>query len=94
MKLFIELRDGVTLQLPFREPSKVRHSSSDMPTPLIRMQNWQWDGKVDVKGRPRKREAATIHFSGAGMWLRTYTSVSKSAIVAYLRRYSLGKSPQ
>ncbi|KAL1942384.1 hypothetical protein VTO73DRAFT_5986 [Trametes versicolor] len=45
MKLFIELRDGVTLQLPFREPSK----------------NWQWDGKADVKGRPRKREAATIH---------------------------------
>lgn len=24
MKVFIELRDGVTLQLPFREPSKVR----------------------------------------------------------------------
>ncbi|KAI0762082.1 hypothetical protein BD413DRAFT_680921 [Trametes elegans] len=45
MKIFIELRDGVTLQLPFREPSK----------------NWQWDGKVDVKDRPRKREAASIH---------------------------------
>ena len=24
MKVFIELRDGVTLQLPFREASKVR----------------------------------------------------------------------
>ncbi|KAI0665956.1 hypothetical protein C8Q78DRAFT_985325 [Trametes maxima] len=45
MKIFVELRDGVTLQLPFREPSK----------------NWQWDGKADVKGRPRKREAASIH---------------------------------
>ncbi|KAI0645908.1 hypothetical protein C8Q79DRAFT_910949 [Trametes meyenii] len=45
MKIFVELRDGVTLQLPFREPSK----------------NWQWDGKVDVKDRPRKREAASIH---------------------------------
>lgn len=37
MKLFIELRDGVTLQLPFREPSKVRHSSCDMLTTLIRV---------------------------------------------------------
>ncbi|KAI0663325.1 hypothetical protein C8Q70DRAFT_1102776 [Cubamyces menziesii] len=45
MKVFIELRDGVTLQLPFREPSK----------------NWQWDGKAEVKDRPRKREAASIH---------------------------------
>ncbi|KAH9858939.1 hypothetical protein C2E23DRAFT_880346 [Lenzites betulinus] len=45
LKLFIELRDGVTLQLPFREPSK----------------NWQWDGKAEVKDRPRKREAASIH---------------------------------
>ncbi|KAI0633565.1 hypothetical protein C8Q77DRAFT_1157760 [Trametes polyzona] len=45
MKIFIELRDGVTLQLPFREPSK----------------NWMWDGKAEVKGRPRKREAASIH---------------------------------
>ncbi|KAI0368271.1 hypothetical protein BV20DRAFT_969313 [Pilatotrama ljubarskyi] len=45
LKIFIELRDGVTLQLPFREPSK----------------NWQWDGTVDVKDRPRKREAASIH---------------------------------
>lgn len=61
MKLFIELRDGVTLQLPFREPSKVRCSPSHHLLSLIRVQNWQWDGKVDVKGRPRKREAATIH---------------------------------
>ncbi len=45
LKVFIELRDGVTLQLPFREASK----------------NWQWDGKVDVPDRPRKREAASIH---------------------------------
>ncbi|KAI0743929.1 hypothetical protein C8Q80DRAFT_1355680 [Daedaleopsis nitida] len=45
LKIFIELRDGVTLQLPFRESSK----------------NWQWDGQVDVKDRPRKREAASIH---------------------------------
>ncbi|KAI0829807.1 hypothetical protein BC628DRAFT_1477689 [Trametes gibbosa] len=45
MKVFIELRDGVTLQLPFREASK----------------NWQWDGKAEVKDRPRKREAASIH---------------------------------
>ncbi|RPD53525.1 hypothetical protein L227DRAFT_535889, partial [Lentinus tigrinus ALCF2SS1-6] len=45
MKIFIELRDGVTLQIPFREASK----------------NWQWDGKVDVPDRPRKREAASIH---------------------------------
>ncbi|KAH9929533.1 uncharacterized protein BXZ73DRAFT_47994 [Epithele typhae] len=45
MKVFIELRDGVTLQLPFREASK----------------NWQWDGKVDYSDRPKKREAASIH---------------------------------
>ncbi|OCH88869.1 hypothetical protein OBBRIDRAFT_779350 [Obba rivulosa] len=45
LKVFIELRDGVTLQMPFREPSK----------------NWQWDGKVQVPHRPRKREPATIH---------------------------------
>ncbi|KAL4251310.1 hypothetical protein ABKN59_005668 [Abortiporus biennis] len=45
MKLFIELRDGVTLQIPFREASK----------------NWQWDGKVIVPDRPRTREAASIH---------------------------------
>ncbi|KAI0358672.1 hypothetical protein OH77DRAFT_1587674 [Trametes cingulata] len=45
LKVFIELRDGVTLQLPFREPSK----------------NWQWDGTVEVKDRPKKREAASIH---------------------------------
>ncbi|RDX54978.1 hypothetical protein OH76DRAFT_1397305 [Lentinus brumalis] len=45
LKVFIELRDGVTLQLPFREASK----------------NWQWDGKADVPDRPRKREAASIH---------------------------------
>ncbi|EMD37359.1 hypothetical protein CERSUDRAFT_114033 [Gelatoporia subvermispora B] len=45
LKVFIELRDGVTLQMPFREPSK----------------NWQWDGMVEVPHRPRKREPATIH---------------------------------
>ncbi|KAI1795480.1 hypothetical protein LXA43DRAFT_1178514 [Ganoderma leucocontextum] len=45
MKVFIELRDGVSLLIPFREASK----------------NWQWDGKVDVADRPRKREAASIH---------------------------------
>ncbi|KAI0705009.1 hypothetical protein C8T65DRAFT_728083 [Cerioporus squamosus] len=45
LKVFLELRDGVTLQLPFREASK----------------NWQWDGKVEVPDRPRKREAASIH---------------------------------
>ncbi|CDO69204.1 hypothetical protein BN946_scf185042.g106 [Trametes cinnabarina] len=45
MKVFIELRDGVAMQIPFREPSK----------------NWQWDGKAEVKDRPRKREAASIH---------------------------------
>ena len=45
MKLLVELRDGVTLQIPFREPSK----------------NWQWDGEVHVPNRPRKREPASIH---------------------------------
>ncbi|KZT72059.1 hypothetical protein DAEQUDRAFT_664662 [Daedalea quercina L-15889] len=45
LKVFIELRDGVTLHVPFREASK----------------DWLWDGKVDVPDRPRKREAAFIH---------------------------------
>ncbi|KAL6305048.1 hypothetical protein BKA93DRAFT_731948 [Sparassis latifolia] len=45
LKIFIELRDGVTLQIPFREASK----------------DWQWDGKVEVPNRPRKREPASIH---------------------------------
>ncbi|KAH9839543.1 uncharacterized protein C8Q71DRAFT_517238 [Rhodofomes roseus] len=45
LKVFIELRDGVTLHVPFREASK----------------DWQWDGKVDVPDRPRRREAAFIH---------------------------------
>ncbi|KAI0958666.1 hypothetical protein AcV7_004416 [Taiwanofungus camphoratus] len=45
LKVFIELRDGVTLHIPFRESSK----------------NWQWDGAVEVPNRPRKREPASIH---------------------------------
>ncbi|KAJ3553006.1 hypothetical protein NM688_g3848 [Phlebia brevispora] len=45
LKMLIELRDGVTLQIPFREPSK----------------NWQWDGEVQIPNRPRKRDAASIH---------------------------------
>ncbi|KAH9930383.1 hypothetical protein B0H21DRAFT_878964 [Amylocystis lapponica] len=45
LKVFIELRDGVTLHIPFREASK----------------NWQWDGKSEVPNRPRKREPASIH---------------------------------
>lgn len=45
LKVFIELQDGVTLHIPFREASK----------------DWQWDGKVNVLNRPRKREAASIH---------------------------------
>ncbi|KAH9935463.1 uncharacterized protein B0H18DRAFT_1114206 [Fomitopsis serialis] len=49
LKIFIELRDGVTLHIPLREASKAN--------PI----DWQWDGKVDVPDRPRKREAAFIH---------------------------------
>ncbi|CAL1706934.1 unnamed protein product [Somion occarium] len=44
-KVFLELREGVVLQVPFREASK----------------NWMWDGKVEVPNRPRIREAASIH---------------------------------
>ncbi|KAI0074167.1 hypothetical protein K474DRAFT_1774197 [Panus rudis PR-1116 ss-1] len=44
-KLFIELREGVVLQVPFREASK----------------NWQWDGIVEVPNRPKVREGASIH---------------------------------
>ncbi|KAI0342100.1 hypothetical protein BDW22DRAFT_1358216 [Trametopsis cervina] len=45
LSILIELKDGVTVQIPFREPSK----------------NWQWDGEVDIPNRPRKREAASVH---------------------------------
>ncbi|GJE95456.1 hypothetical protein PsYK624_116400 [Phanerochaete sordida] len=45
MKVLIELRDGVMLQIPFRESSK----------------NWMWDGEVNVPNRPRRREPASIH---------------------------------
>ncbi|CCM03589.1 uncharacterized protein FIBRA_05726 [Fibroporia radiculosa] len=45
LKVFVELREGVTLHIPFREASK----------------DWQWDGKVHVPNRPRRREAASIH---------------------------------
>ncbi|PCH43678.1 hypothetical protein WOLCODRAFT_122406 [Wolfiporia cocos MD-104 SS10] len=44
-RVFTELRDGVTLHIPFREASK----------------DWQWDGKVDLPNRPHRREAASIH---------------------------------
>ncbi|KAI0699566.1 hypothetical protein BC835DRAFT_1412549 [Cytidiella melzeri] len=45
MNVLIELKDGVTLQIPFREASK----------------DWQWDGEVYIPNRPRKREAASCH---------------------------------
>ncbi|RDB25364.1 Protein CSF1 [Hypsizygus marmoreus] len=45
MRIFIELRDNTTLQVPFREPSK----------------DWQWDGKHAVPHRQRVREPAAIH---------------------------------
>ncbi|KAI0267154.1 hypothetical protein BC834DRAFT_969170 [Gloeopeniophorella convolvens] len=44
MRIFIELRGGTTLNIPFREASK----------------NWQWDGYVNVPGRPRTREGASL----------------------------------
>ena len=35
LKVFVELRDGVTLQLPFREASKVRSLRNAFTKPLI-----------------------------------------------------------
>ncbi|KAI8993910.1 hypothetical protein BD414DRAFT_436222, partial [Trametes punicea] len=68
MKVFIELRDGVTLQVPFREPSK----------------NWQWDGKVEVKDRPRKREAASIHVRAGDSSTISYIVPMVASSLGYL----------
>jgi hypothetical protein len=65
LKVFIELRDETTLHIPFREASKVndpfRHASV-MFYDALNLQNWQWDGKVDVS-RPKKREPALVHIT-------------------------------
>ncbi|KAK7692730.1 hypothetical protein QCA50_004363 [Cerrena zonata] len=55
-KLFLELREGVVLQVPFREASK----------------NWQWDGKFNVPNRPKLREAASIHVKAGDTSTITY----------------------
>ncbi|OSD07084.1 hypothetical protein PYCCODRAFT_793525 [Trametes coccinea BRFM310] len=68
MKVFIELRDGVALQIPFREPSK----------------NWQWDGKVEVKDRPRKREAASIHVRAGDSSTISYIVPMVASVKGYL----------
>ncbi|KAF9465079.1 hypothetical protein BDZ94DRAFT_1351083 [Collybia nuda] len=47
LRVFIELHDSTTLQIPFREPSK----------------DWQWDGQGDTQQRRRIREPAAIHLS-------------------------------
>ncbi|KAI0051792.1 hypothetical protein FA95DRAFT_1675579 [Auriscalpium vulgare] len=44
MRVFVELRGGTTVQIPFREPSK----------------DWIWDGLTPTVSRPRKREGATL----------------------------------
>ncbi|KZT11041.1 uncharacterized protein LAESUDRAFT_741340 [Laetiporus sulphureus 93-53] len=56
LKIFVELQDGTTLHIPFREASK----------------DWQWGGKVDVPNRPRKREAASIHLKAGDSSTITY----------------------
>ena len=62
MKIFIELRDGVTLQLPFREASKVCDMLYFRYTLLIlSLQNWQWDDRAPARDKRKKREAAFIH---------------------------------
>lgn len=63
MKIFIELKDGVTLTIPFREASKVSVCIDCIRSylPDQSPQNWQWDGEVHIPNRPRKREAASFH---------------------------------
>ncbi|KAH8080285.1 hypothetical protein BXZ70DRAFT_901408 [Cristinia sonorae] len=57
MRIFVELRDDVVLQIPFREASK----------------NWQWDGKAEIPERPRIREAASIHIKASDASTISYT---------------------
>ncbi|PFH51536.1 hypothetical protein AMATHDRAFT_74889 [Amanita thiersii Skay4041] len=47
MQVLVELRGNTTWHIPFREASK----------------DWQWDGKVDIPNRPRKREPALIQIA-------------------------------
>lgn len=63
LNILVELRDGVSLQIPFREASKVRRLIGALPrgSYVCFLQNWQWDGEVHIPNRPRKREAASIH---------------------------------
>jgi hypothetical protein len=63
LRVFIELRGGTTLQLPFREASKVLFSTSPASAPCLILQDWQWDGKAEIPHRQRVREPATIHLS-------------------------------
>ncbi|THH30793.1 hypothetical protein EUX98_g3395 [Antrodiella citrinella] len=57
LRMFVEMREGVVLQLPFREPSK----------------NWQWDGKTEMPERARIREAASIHVRAGDSSTVSYT---------------------
>ena len=61
MRIFVELRGGTTLHIPFREASKVKFPLEGLFWVLMRFayQNWQWDGRVNVP-RPRTREAASL----------------------------------
>lgn len=65
LRVFIELRDSTTLQIPFREPSKVCFLRLILPSVVCNTfrQDWQWDGQGDIQQRRRIREPATIHLT-------------------------------
>ncbi|KAI0093075.1 hypothetical protein BDY19DRAFT_882324 [Irpex rosettiformis] len=63
LNILVELKDGVTLQVPFREASKASLPSYD----------WQWDGEVHIPNRPRKREPAYIHVRAGDNSTISYT---------------------
>jgi hypothetical protein len=65
LRMFIELREGTTLQIPFREASKVFYSFlvCCLALNLTSIQDWQWDGRAEIPHRQRLREPAIIHLS-------------------------------
>ncbi|THH20420.1 hypothetical protein EW146_g951 [Bondarzewia mesenterica] len=68
LRVFVELRAGTTLYIPFREASKVGCNfllflfiRLHLCSSVFRYQDWQWEEHSEHP-RPKKREAAYINF--------------------------------